>query len=139
MRTVSAILMTVLLVCFVFTSVWGESDIETQFTAAQSWLSFIDSGNYSESWKTSSTYFRGVVSEESWVGSLDAVRKPLGKLVNREIVETQESNSLPGAPDRRYVVMSFKTVFEKKKSAIETVTFILDNDGKWRSVGYLIK
>lgn len=38
-----------------------------------------------------------------------------------------------------YVVLSFKMVFEHKKSAIETVTFMLDHDGKWRAAGYFIK
>jgi hypothetical protein len=35
--------------------------------------------------------------------------------------------------------MSFKTAFEQKKSAIETVTFMLDSDGKWKAAGYFIK
>lgn len=70
---------------------------------------------------------------------MEGFRKPLGKLVSRKIVKTQESSSLPGAPDGKYVVMSFKTAFKKKKSAIETVTFMVDSDGKWRAAGYYIK
>jgi phosphoglycolate phosphatase len=31
------------------------------------------------------------------------------------------------------------TVFENKKSAIETITPTLDNDGEWRVSGYFIK
>jgi hypothetical protein len=68
-----------------------------------------------------------------------AFRKPLGKLISRKITKTKESSTLPGAPDGRYVVMSFKTAFEQKKSAIETVTFMLDSDGKWKAAGYFIK
>lgn len=140
MRTVSLILMTMLLICFGFTQLWAGSDVErTAASAAQTWLSAIDSGNYVGSWNGASTYFRGAVTEQNWVTSLEAVRKPLGKLVSRKIVKTQESNSLPGAPDGRYVVMSFKSAFEQKKSAIETVTFLLDNDKKWRAAGYFIK
>ena len=32
-----------------------------------------------------------------------------------------------------------KTNFKNKKSAIETVTPMLDNDGEWRASGYYIK
>ncbi len=140
MRTVSVFLMTMLLICFGFTQLWAGSDTEKAVvSAAQTWLSAIDSGNYVGSWNGASTYFRGAVTEQNWVTSLEAVRKSLGKLVSRKIVKTQETNSLPGAPDGRYVVMSFKTAFEQKKSAIETVTFMLDNDKKWRAAGYFIK
>jgi Protein of unknown function (DUF4019) len=140
MKTIYAILMTLLLICLGSTSVQAESDRDkTQLSAAQAWLSLIDSGNYSESWKEASIYFRGSVSEQSWVASLEAVRRPLGKLVSRDIAKTQESTSLPGAPDGRYVIMVFKTVFEQKKSAAETATFMLDKDRKWRAAGYFIK
>jgi hypothetical protein len=49
------------------------------------------------------------------------------------------SQSLPGAPDGEYVVIQFATSFENKKSAIETVTPMLDSDGEWRVSGYFIK
>jgi len=44
-----------------------------------------------------------------------------------------------GVPDGEYVVIRFETSFENKKSAIETVTPMLDQDGKWRVSGYFIK
>jgi hypothetical protein len=36
-------------------------------------------------------------------------------------------------------VIQFDTSFKNKKSAIETVTAMLDKDGKWRVSGYFIK
>ena len=140
MRAVSGILMTTLLICFGFAQLWAGSKTEKMaFSAAQAWLSLIDSGNYSGCWKEASTYFRGAVAEERWSASLKAVRSPLGELVSRKIVKARESSSLPGAPDGRYVVMFFKTAFEHKKSGIETVTFMLDKDGRWRAAGYFIR
>ena len=140
MRAISFVLMTMLMTCFVFSPLFAESGTEkTAVSAAQAWLSLIDSGNYSDSWNEASTYFRGAVTEQSWAASMEGFRKPLGKLESRKIVKTQESSSLPGAPDGKYVVMSFKTTFKKKKSAIETVTFMVDSDGKWRAAGYYIK
>ncbi|MEW6584469.1 MAG: DUF4019 domain-containing protein, partial [Nitrospirota bacterium] len=48
------------------------------------------------------------------------------------------ATSLPGAPDGEYVVIEFETSFENKKSAVETVTPMMDS-GKWRVSGYYIK
>jgi ribosomal protein S17E len=42
-------------------------------------------------------------------------------------------------PDGKYVVIKYDTSFENKKSAVETVTPMLDKDGKWRVAGYFIK
>jgi hypothetical protein len=140
MKTMFVILMTMLLVCFGFSQSWAGAETEkTAVSAAETWLSIIDGGNYSGSWNKASAYFRGAITERSWAVSLEGVRKPLGKLISRKIVNAQETNTLPGAPDGKYVVMSFKTAFAQKKSAVETVTFMLDTDGKWRAAGYFIK
>ncbi|OPY89746.1 MAG: hypothetical protein A4E72_00995 [Syntrophus sp. PtaU1.Bin208] len=140
MRTRHTILTSILLTCFCFNLVWAASETEkSAFSAAEVWLSLIDSGDYPGSWKEASSYFQGAVSEQRWAASLDAVRKPLGKMVSRKRVKTQESSSLPGAPDGRYVVISYETAFEQKESSIETITLTLDKDGKWRAAGYFIK
>ena len=46
---------------------------------------------------------------------------------------------MPGAPDGRYVVVQYDTVFENKASAVETVTPMADPDGVWRVAGYFIR
>jgi hypothetical protein len=108
-------------------------------SAARDWLTLVDSGDYSGSWKEASAYFRGGVTPENWQSTMEAFRRPLGKVISREVMRAEELASLPGAPDGKYVVMRFISSFEKKKSAVETVTFTLDNDGKWRAVRYFIK
>jgi len=108
-------------------------------SAAEKWLSLVDEGKYGESWKEAAEYFRNAVKQEQWGLSAQAVRKPLGKLVSRKLKSTTSRTSLPGAPDGEYVVIEFSTSFENKKSAIETVTPMLDKDGKWRVSGYFIK
>jgi hypothetical protein len=70
---------------------------------------------------------------------LQAVRKPLGKPISRQVKTKTYKTSLPGAPDGEYVVIQFETSFENKKSAIETVTPMMDKDGTWRVSGYFIK
>lgn len=107
--------------------------------ASEAWLSLVDDGNYSKSWEQASQYFQNAIDKSRWQATLRAVRAPLGKVVSREILSKQYMESLPGAPDGKYVVIQYKTSFIYKKSAVETITPMLDTDGKWRVSGYFIR
>lgn len=107
--------------------------------AAQSWLKLVDAGHYRRSYKESAAYFQSRTSEQRWAATVEPVRKPLGALLSRKLNDAQYTSTLPGAPDGQYVVMRFDTSFQNKKSAVETVTAMLDKDGKWRVCGYFIK
>jgi len=107
--------------------------------AAQHWLSMVDGEQYAHSWDEAAVYFKGAVSREQWEQSLQGVRKPLGKVISREVKSKTYMTSLPGAPDGEYVVIQFDASFENKRSAVETVTPMMDTDGKWRVSGYYIK
>ncbi len=107
--------------------------------AAEKWLALIDGGKYTESWNQAAAYFKNAVKQEQWEQSLHAVRKPLGRLLSRTVKNKAYMTSLPGAPDGEYVVIQFDASFENKKSAIETVTPMLESDGNWRVSGYYIK
>ena len=138
-RKVSCLL-ALSLILAVVTGVAEDSDEEkAAVAAAKKWLGLVDEGKYGESWKEAAGFFRNAVKQEQWEQSLQAVRKPLGKLVSRQVKTKTYKTSLPGAPDGAYVVIQFETSFENKKSAIETVTPMMDKDGTWRVSGYFIK
>ncbi len=42
-------------------------------------------------------------------------------------------------PDGEYVVVQLETSFANKKAAVETVTPMLEKDGRWRVSGYFIR
>ena len=107
--------------------------------AAAKWLALVDEGKYLESWDEAAQLFKKAVTAEQWKTSVSGVRNPLGKLISRSVKSKTYFTSLPGAPDGEYVVIQFDTSFEHKKSAVETVTPMLDRDGKWRVSGYYIK
>jgi hypothetical protein len=107
--------------------------------SAEQWLALVDAGKYAESWKTAAGYFQTAISQDQWEHAIVAVRKPLGDLVSRKFKSAQYTKSLPGAPDGEYVVLQFSTSFANKKEAVETVTPMLDKDGKWKVSGYYIK
>lgn len=108
-------------------------------SAAEKWLAIVDSEKYAESWKESAELFRNAVQPNQWVQSMQAVRRPLGKLVSRKVKTKVYKSSLPGAPDGEYVVIQFETSFENKKAAVETITPMMGKDGVWRVSGYYIK
>ena len=108
-------------------------------TASEEWLTMVDDGKYVESWKEAAEYFKNAVKQEQWVQSLQSVRNPLGKLIFRKVKSKTYMTSLPGAPDGEYVVIQFESSFENKKTAIETVTPMMDKDAKWKVSGYYIK
>jgi hypothetical protein len=107
--------------------------------SAESWLALVDSGKYAESWDEASQLFKAAITKEKWQDALHAVRDPLGQVVSRKLKSATYKTSMPGAPDGEYVVIQYETSFEHKQSAIETITPILDKDGKWRVSGYFIK
>jgi hypothetical protein len=118
----------------------GNSEKENAaVTAAENWLAMVDSEKYAESWKETAEYFKNKVKQQLWEQRLQGVRKPLGKLISRKIKTTTYTTTMVGAPDGEYVVIRFETSFENKKTAIETITPMVDKDGRWRVSGYFIR
>ena len=72
---------------------------EKALGVAETWLSLVDNGRYSESWETTAVLFRNAVTKEQWERTLKAGRKPLGRLIARRLKWKQYATSLPGAPD----------------------------------------
>lgn len=107
--------------------------------AASSWLALVDNGKCADSWKEAAELFRNAITPENWQHSLRAARDPLGKLISRKMISATYTKTLPGVPDGEYVVIRYESSFEHKQSAIETVTPMLERDGKWRVSGYFIK
>ena len=112
---------------------------QAAIVAAEKWLALVDAANYAASWQTAAGTLKVAVSQEQFGQSLQAVRAPLGKTISRKLKTKTYATTLPGAPDGEYVVIQYQTAFQHKKSAIETITPMLDKDGEWRVAGYYIK
>lgn len=132
--------------CFLLMAVFGgrllAADLKPEAAAqkaAQQWLTLVDAGQYAQAWSTAAGYLQAAVAQQPFESSLGAVRKPLGELVSRKLKSAKYTTSLPGAPDGEYVVLQFETSFAHKKTAIETVTPMLEKDGQWKVSGYYIK
>jgi len=107
--------------------------------ASKAWLKLGDEGKYYESWDEAAQYFKNAITKEQWKTSLESVRSPLGKVLSRNLKSKKYTKTLPGAPDGEYVVIQYETSFQNKQQAIETITPMLDKNGKWKVSGYYIK
>jgi hypothetical protein len=116
----------------------GEAE-KAAAASAEKWLARLDAGAYGETWKEGSTLFRKALTQAQWESAARAAREPLGKLLSRKLPKAEFRRSLPGAPDGQYVVLLYESSFEKKQSAVETVTPMKDDDGVWRVSGYYIR
>jgi len=130
---------------FLFLLIFATSAVSDQtkemvaISAAENFLQLVDSGQYSESWDATSNFFKQQVPKKQWVKQLENIRPSFGPTVKRKLKNQKYTKTLPGAPYGEYVVIQFSTAFEKKKSAIETVTPMLESDGQWRVTGYYIR
>lgn len=113
--------------------------IRAGISAAEEWLRLVDDEKYSASWEQSASFFKERVPDGQWETTLRQVRSPLGKTKSREVLKYQYATSLPGVPQGEYVVIQFKTSFDEKADAVETITPMMDADGQWRVSGYYIR
>jgi hypothetical protein len=140
MKKILVLLLSAILVGFLCQAALADSGKEKAAeSSARSWLSLVDRGMYAESWTEAATYFRRAVTQENWMQSLKSHRQPLGKNKSRKLISAKYTRTLPGAPDGEYVVIQYQSSFENKQSAVETITPMLDGDGKWRVSGYYIR
>ncbi len=116
-----------------------EASEKAAVAAAEAWLKLVDAGKYGPSWDGAAALFKGAISRVDWEKALKGVRAPLGKVLSRKVASRTFAESLPGAPDGKYVVLQYATSFENKRTATETVTEALDGDRGWRTSGYFIK
>ncbi|GEM_PF-651199 len=115
------------------------ADSSEAVKSALSWLELVDSERYAQSWDAAASFSQGAVTKDQWITAIQSIRKPLGKPISREVISKTPTKQVPGAPDGDYVIIQLKTSFENKREAVETITPMLDLDGKWRVSGYFIK
>jgi len=120
-------------------AVAADSRTAAAIMAAEDFLLLLDTGQYAQSWDTAASFFQSQIPKERWVQQISALRPAFGKITNRLILDARHMTQLPGAPDGEYVVIQYESSFENKLQATETITPMLDNDGKWKVSGYYIQ
>ena len=127
------------IICVAGIAVAADKPEDAAQSAAESWLKVVDAGDYAGSWDQAAKVFKAAVNQADWVKASGGVRVPLGKVVSRKLKSREYTEKLPGAPDGKYVVIQYDTVFQNKAQAVETVVPMADPDGVWRVSGYFIR
>jgi len=79
-----------------------------------------------------------VLTPERWRDAVRTVRTPLGAMVQRSGIKTEFATKLKDQPDGEYVLITFRTAFEKKPVSRELVS-VERVQGRWQVVGYVIQ
>lgn len=133
------IIATLFVACLVGIAHAADKPEDAAQVAAESWLKLVDAGDFAGSWEQAAKVFKGAVKQADWVQMSGGVRTPLGKLISRKLKSREYTEKMPGAPDGKYVVIQYDTVFENKSAAVETIIPMSDPDGAWRVSGYFIR
>lgn len=106
--------------------------------SAIAWLAFINDRNWAEGWRNASEMMRSQISQDLFTTSMTSAHSMLGKVVSRKFVRARATKSLPGAPDGDYELLEFKSEYEKKADAIDTVVVVKEGSG-WKVAGFFTR
>lgn len=128
-----------ILLIFIITACSGKIAPEEEAVAihaADEWLALVDSQEYAASWDRAADFLKAEVTQDKWLETMAAVRKPMGSLVYRKIKSTQFRTMMPKALKGKYLIIDYETSFSNKKSVVESITQMMGKDGIWRVGGY---
>jgi hypothetical protein len=114
-------------------------DVWAAQRAALDWLALTDEGQYVESWEAAGIQLRTSVDEAAWEMNMRWTRAPLAGVLDRTLESSSVVHSGAGQKDSQSVVLRYRTVYEYKQAALETLTCTLGADGVWRVTAYLIQ
>lgn len=108
--------------------------------AVESWLALVDRGDYAASWDGASGPFKTKVTQAQWAQAAEKAREPLGEFKKR-VVASVLLQPAPAsiASDAQMVLIQYHSEFDNLASAMETVSLLLEADGKWRAAGYFVR
>ena len=111
-------------------------DLTEPESAAITWLSKVDQGDFAAAWSEASSELRHKVSESDWIENLRAIRKPLGKIEHRSLDSLELLDSLPEVADGKFAMLYFSSAFENNAQTSEVIVLFQEQDGSWRTLGY---
>jgi hypothetical protein len=116
-----------------------EEDLNNGIAAANAWLSLVDQGKYENSWETGALSFQFTITKKEWNKALEDIRKPLGTVTSRQLLEQRVAYNPKGLPKGEYLVLYYKTSFSNKADANELLTLQKQNNGQWKVLTYHVR
>lgn len=116
-----------------------EEAVAQTASEAEAWLKLVDNGKYEESWQAASPTMELIMKQKEWVIYLKKIRKPMGSLVKRTLMEQRIASNPEGVPKGNYMVMAYQTAFTDRPKANELLILSQGADGHWRPLSYFVK
>lgn len=106
--------------------------------SGEAWLASIDAGKYGPSYDGSAAMFKAQVTKEKWSEMVRTARTGTGAFKSRTLLTADYTESLPGAPVGKYVVIRFDSKFAAGPFT-EQLVMTQEKDGDWRAIGYFVR
>ncbi len=116
----------------------AEESSDTAQHTVEAWLSHLDNADYDKTWQHTAPLFQAQVDQQAWANMAHQARRPLGEFKSRALIGAAYHSQLPGALSGDYIVFQYRTTFENKTDAVETVTPMLV-EGRWLVSGYFVR
>ncbi|HTP98155.1 MAG TPA: DUF4019 domain-containing protein [Casimicrobiaceae bacterium] len=107
--------------------------------AAREWLAIQDTNDAVASYNAAAKRFHDSMPVDQWAQAMSKAHAQFGPVQTRALIGTQAPAPGPDVPPGEFVVVVFRTEFEKRQTGSETLTLERESDGKWRVVGYLMR
>lgn len=107
--------------------------------AALEWLTVVDADNATASYAAAAAKFRTSMTQQQWTGALTAARTQFGKMQRRTFAGSQKADEIPNKPPGDFVMIIYRSGFDKRDPVMETLTMEKEPDGKWRVIGYSLR
>jgi len=102
--------------------------------SARQWLALVDAYKWLDSWNATGQSFKELNTSAVWASTAESIQPALGAVLSR----TASSQEAVPAPPSGYEMVKFRTSFENKPDATETLTLVRE-DASWKVVGYWIE
>lgn len=107
--------------------------------AAEGWLALVDADDYEASWQATGTLFQQEVSAGEWGDSMTQVREDMGAVTERRLHDQTLETVMPGVPEGVYLMLEYRSVFERQPQGAELVVLARQEDGSWGVIGYFLQ
>jgi Protein of unknown function (DUF4019) len=115
------------------------ADAQATATTALAWLNLLDHGQYVDSWNAGALTFQLTISQSEWNKAMEKLRKPLGDLTSRKLLEQRIAENPKGLPAGEYMVLYYQTAFSNRPNANELITMQKQQDGNWKVLTYHVR
>lgn len=131
-----------LICCSILPATTVESKIDPFKASAQvaeNWLQLVDQENYDQSWHTASPMLKTPIPLQTWINLTQNIRKPLGEVRSRKILEQKSVKDPANRPKGDYMALAYATSFSHKNEGHELVTLFQESDGQWQVLKYIVQ